>query len=354
MFSAEDNWSSSSSSSANSDDDDFFEDAFQVTAKQAKENQKAKQQQKSSTAAVAVPTSVVPQPVKAVVSGFHKPGDAAFSLVAVPPAHLIERESQNAAKAKNENKNSSFAQQKKFSGNDAQGIGSTTWASSVCRCLRCELLRTSMRWNVSQQQNQKNSTAPPCLVVLLDADNFGFPQFARKPPPNNLFQYFNQTGNAVFVWAFYGANFEKAFKVDLENYVEATTQKDNKNNSNGKFPKHLNTWGLLKSKNSVQCTKCEGSAQAADLVIEAVATMIADEVESIRCCLLSGDKDLQTAVQKIWSDARGETHPESFFVPTSENTNGVMRRNGMEAEEIWKVVFGGFSAKKESKRRQRE
>ena len=249
-----------------------------------------------------------------------------------------------------------------------------------------------------------NSNSNPLLVVLLDADNFAFPAFSRKPPANSLFHYFSlNPTNSVFLWAFYGANFEKAFKVDLETYVKNTFNEKRNNNKNEdynnnnilsktKLPKYLNTWGLLQSRKSVQCTRCEGSSQAADLVIEAVATMLGEEIKNSRnktssirtrntpsptpfsrLCLLTGDKGLRNSVNDIWTRAvnskenienedeediddeeqqeEGETEnkPPSFFIPDFSEvlTKQRLEENFvLDSDLIWRMVLNGFSTKK--------
>lgn len=478
MFNEEDNWSNASDdkmslSSADrdkhtsSDDDDYFDaDPFQ-RGKREEEKKKRRLQDKQTTNTTAtfkqkqfnsdaVPDSIlpasaqlrntqkqqlqrpensiktlsaVPQPQSTRVAGFHKPGDDEFSLVAIPPEHLLNREGENSAKKQNKQHQSlnhdhkiknNNNKTKSFSGNDSHGIGSSVWAGSECRCLRCEILRTSQRWALNDRIASRRDFATtvtttnrnPLLLVLLDADNFAFPSFSRKPPSHTLYQYMLQNTNGVFVWAFYGANFENAFKVDLEIFVRKSyhpnssasqqdvNEKNNLNSSNNhnshnnisnsndnKFPRQLSTWGLLQSRKSVQCTRCEGSPQAADLVIEAVATMIAGEVDKIRCVLLTGDRGLQRSVGEIWAKARGggggggghegddlstttkQEHSsnddsssptasnKSFFVPDcaellkqhqmkqQENQQQQQPPAPLDADIIWRTVFSGFSDK---------
>lgn len=206
--------------------------------------------------------------VRGGVYRFHRPGDADFSPVAATSAASRYRES--------------------FACGDL-------WASAVCHCLRCDLVRSMGQLQALRRPSVRSGavaassslltgvdTSVPTLV-LLDLDNFGFPQFKSRSVPRGSVEAAN-----VFVWAFYGACFSRHFQTTPEEFLRrpaatASTGTDDGGPTNGSLWHTLHTTGRL------ALTPCGGHSQAVDEAMVAVASALDGAVWTV---FVSGDAHL--------------------------------------------------------------
>ena len=122
-------------------------------------------------------------------------------------------------------------------------LRSGAWIGAVCHCLQCEATRVA----------QKMSTTQKTTLVIVDLDNFGYPQWVKHPAPSSVAQAGEAPGN-IFFWCFYGLGFaEYGQKGDPEDAVAGKS-----------------LFGSLKRTGQVHFSPCGNYPQAADLAMQAV------------------------------------------------------------------------------------
>ena len=226
-------------------------------------------------------------------AGFHQPGDPAFAIVATPTGDRAA------------------AREARFATGDA-------WAAGECRCLRCELLRAS---GAMAALDGKLPAAGGRAVLVLDLDNFGFPQFKGTAGDALLRLLTAAEGRGVFVWAFYGACFARFFKVDAADYVEKITARGVLRapapRPTGKNKKakaavpgteqstpQRSGWSALKLGAALHVTRCGGESQAADAVIGECVRLLA-AVAGRPVAIATGDQGLLASCQKALAPCAG-------------------------------------------------
>jgi hypothetical protein len=194
------------------------------------------------------------------------------------------------------------------------------WGSKECHCLQCGLIRVD---SLIHQMLLREPQQAPIRIVLLDLDNYGFPQLfaslaggekkASQLPSDKKRQAKRSrnldsaaccsggdaeslTHGGVFVWCFYSSCFARYFNVDPREAILGSRSGEtgcNHDDDDVKFwqrpPSGKSIWAHLRAAGSAYFTPCAAHKQAADgaiLQVFAAARGIRPVV------LVSGDKDL--------------------------------------------------------------
>eukprot|EP01063_Lacrimia_lanifica_P006249 TRINITY_DN13769_c0_g5_i1.p1 TRINITY_DN13769_c0_g5~~TRINITY_DN13769_c0_g5_i1.p1 ORF type:complete len:272 (+),score=101.68 TRINITY_DN13769_c0_g5_i1:101-916(+) len=155
-------------------------------------------------------------------------------------------------------------------GGPAQG----GWISKECRCMQCEVTR------FAQKLVNKQYTPPAkrTVAILLDLDNFGFPQWVKHPAPPAVLES-GATSQVAAVWGFYGLGFERYGKQG--NPWDAIGAKS--------------LFSFLRKNNQLQLSPCANFPQAADLAMQAVVAIL----RNCHICLVTSDKQHAKACTAI-------------------------------------------------------
>ena len=146
-------------------------------------------------------------------------------------------------------------------------VKSGAWIGAVCRCLQCEATRAAQTLVAGVAEGKGAKTT----VVLVDLDNYGYPQWVRHPAPASVAEA-GSAPNNVFVWCFYGLGFEThGHKGDPSDAVAAKS-----------------LFGSLKRSGQIQFSPCGNFPQAADQALQAVVAIL----RNMHLALVTSDKGL--------------------------------------------------------------
>ena len=192
------------------------------------------------------------------------------------------------------------------------------WNNSTCHCLSCDLVR------VMQTKDALQAAAAP-TILLLDLDNYGFPQFkTRKIKPQEVVR------SNIFIWCFYGACFERHFAVNPEEFIQrkpiaeqavperVVGTKAPREHAQPGAPKSSSPagspeanqlvvgslWHSLHLSGRLYFTPCGGHSQAVDEAMMQVAQVLSEEH---RVLFMSCDRHLTETANQAMGERNGST-----------------------------------------------